>query len=689
MNNEKRIFWIGALLLAAMSVFIESDQGKLKADLPPVYKSWLDKDVVYIISARERDVFLALQTDRERDIFIEAFWKQRNPTPGAPENAFKKEHYRRIAYASEYYGRETTRPGWQTDRGRMYILLGPPRDTTDIQGQGTVFPSQIWYYEGQAQYGLPSNFNLVFFKRDGLGEYVLYSPMQDGPARLLVNYQGDPTNPEAALQKLMNYDSRLGQASLSLIPNESSMFGRPSLASEQLLNQIASVPERMVDKNYAEAFLKFKDRIEVEYSANYISSDSLVRVIQDASGIFFVHYSIEPKRLSILSQEENYSLNFTLNGIVTDPQGNVIFQYEKNIPLNFRKDQVEDIGKTSLAIQDMIPLIPGDYKFSLLLKNTVSKEFTSSESMISIPGDLSAPRMGPLLLGYQMKKTSAPPDFNKPFKIDNQQISCQAGNTFQARENLIVFFQIYGLGRTRQDQGIVKYAIIKDGKEFSTRTKPMKGIAGNNFLEEFPLGNFLPGLYNVTASVLSGENKEILAASQDFEVSPRTDLPRPWIVSKVMPASHDLEYSFILGNQLSNAGKLDESGQLLANVYAQNPSFKYGLAYAQLLFKQKAYQKAKDILLPFSEQQEANDQLIWTLGASCQALEEYDQAVPFYKKYLSHAGASLTVLNAIGECYSRLGNIPEALKAWEKSLEINPRQESIRKLVDELKRKKG
>jgi len=75
------------------------------------------------------------------------------------------------------------------------------------------------------------------------------------------------------------------------------------------------------------------------------------------------------------------------------------------------------------------------------------------------------------------------------------------------------------------------------------------------------------------------------------------------------------------------------------------------------------------------------------LGACCQALEEYEGAISFYKAYLSHAGTNLNILNSIGECFYRLGNIKEALRTWEKSLEINPNQENIRKILDRLKKK--
>ncbi len=93
-------------------------QAKKLVGLPGGARTWLDEEVVYIITPKERDVFLKLGTDKERDIFIEAFWKQRDPTPGTPKNEFREEHYRRISYANRMYGRGTPLPGWKTDRGQ-------------------------------------------------------------------------------------------------------------------------------------------------------------------------------------------------------------------------------------------------------------------------------------------------------------------------------------------------------------------------------------------------------------------------------------------------------------------------------------------------------------------------------------------------------------------------------------------
>lgn len=95
------------------------------AQLPEPYRRWLEQDVSYIITAEERERFLRLPNDRQREAFIEDFWRRRDPTPGTAENEFKEEHYRRIAYSNARFA-ETETSGWRTDRGRLYVVEGPP-----------------------------------------------------------------------------------------------------------------------------------------------------------------------------------------------------------------------------------------------------------------------------------------------------------------------------------------------------------------------------------------------------------------------------------------------------------------------------------------------------------------------------------------------------------------------------------
>ena len=151
-----------AVLLIGLYACLAHVHGQ-KSRLPEPFKKWLNEEVVSIISSRERDVFLQLQTDREREIFIEAFWRQRDPNPDTPKNEFREEHYRRLEYATEFYGRGTPTPGWRTDRGRIYIILGPPLNIEQYDNVNGVYPTEIWFYQGDPALGFPTAFNVIFF----------------------------------------------------------------------------------------------------------------------------------------------------------------------------------------------------------------------------------------------------------------------------------------------------------------------------------------------------------------------------------------------------------------------------------------------------------------------------------------------------------------------------------------------
>jgi len=116
---------IGAVILLVLAAGAAPGQSKPGGggSLPAAYETWLNEQAVYIVSAEERELFLKLATDKGRDSFIEAFWKQRDPTPATRENEFKTEHYRRLAYANAHYAEAGT-PGWKTESGRNYILFG-------------------------------------------------------------------------------------------------------------------------------------------------------------------------------------------------------------------------------------------------------------------------------------------------------------------------------------------------------------------------------------------------------------------------------------------------------------------------------------------------------------------------------------------------------------------------------------
>lgn len=146
--------------------------GKISYDLHKEYQRWLDEEVRWIITPEERAAFLRLSKDEDRDQFVVAFWLRRDPTPGTAENEFKEEHYRRLAYANEHFAYEI--PGWKTDRGRVYIVYGPPSDIKTESTHGAVVsvkPAALWHYDSIRGYG--KNIDLKFVDVCACGDYRL------------------------------------------------------------------------------------------------------------------------------------------------------------------------------------------------------------------------------------------------------------------------------------------------------------------------------------------------------------------------------------------------------------------------------------------------------------------------------------------------------------------------------------
>jgi GWxTD domain-containing protein len=135
----------------------------LSKKLTPEYADFFEK-VRYIITNQEEKMFLDLP-DSEKDQFVEEFWKRRDPSPRTEENEFKMLYFDRIEKANALFVSEG-KPGWLTDRGRIYILYGPPLDRfRDPMGQSSYrFCQEIWYY---------GNFPVVFADRACIGDYQL------------------------------------------------------------------------------------------------------------------------------------------------------------------------------------------------------------------------------------------------------------------------------------------------------------------------------------------------------------------------------------------------------------------------------------------------------------------------------------------------------------------------------------
>jgi GWxTD domain-containing protein len=662
-----------------------------KPKLSERYKKWLEQDVAYIITTVERDVFLKLQTDRERDIFMDAFWKHRDPTPNSPENEFKTEHYRRISYANQYLGREVPVPGWKTDRGRMHILLGEPQEIQRFAAKSGVYECESWFYQGKTDQGLPAGFYLLFFKEHGEGMYRLYSPVRDGPQALLAGFAGVPTDYEKAYKTLSDIDPGLATIATNLVPGESTgALGRPSIASDMLIQRIETLPSRAVQEQYARKFLEYKDLVEVEYSANYLDCDSLIKVFREPSGLYFVHYAIEPQRLSVNQYENKMYTTLKVNGRVTTRAGRLVYQYDKTVSIDMSEARMNELTRSPFDLQDAFPLLAGDFKVSILVKNDVSKEFTSVEQALRIPPAGPAVQMTQPVLGYKVSRLDVSPSKLKAFRVGPYQVFCQPGRIFTANDTLALVFQLHNLSADQTHDGQVKIVFLKDEAPFrEIIRKPAELPELPNALEEIPLADFPPAHYKVRISLLSA-GAEIVTAGEEFDLTFAPSVGRPWYSSCVLPDLGSPIYDQIIGAQLFNLGRYDEARVFHERAYQVRPD-SGGTAYglAQVYMALTEYPRAIQVLAPFLSRSEPAPYEMYVLaGEAYTKSGDFARSVEALDKAIAHYGVNARLLNSIGEAYTGLGRSSEALAAFEKSLQLSPDQPEVRKKVSDLKNKK-
>jgi GWxTD domain-containing protein len=240
------------------------------------YDKWLSEEVVYIITNQERAEFKNLQTDAERVRFIDEFWKRRDPTPGTPENEFRDEHYRRIAYANDRFHNPKV-PGWKTDRGRIYIEYGPPDEIDSHPSGGTytrppeqggaqtvTYPFEQWRYRFIA--GIGNNVILEFVDKEKTGEYRLtMDPAEKEVARqqeqaeltdkfdqitASVPPPSELLETEARVEQVQKQveaaERQLRELELSVPPPQLNML-EAQAQTEQALREMAKLQEKMGD----------------------------------------------------------------------------------------------------------------------------------------------------------------------------------------------------------------------------------------------------------------------------------------------------------------------------------------------------------------------------------------------------------------------------------------------------------
>ncbi|HSY32369.1 MAG TPA: GWxTD domain-containing protein [Verrucomicrobiae bacterium] len=501
---------------------------KTLKELDTPYKQWLNEDVVYIISPEERNAFGQLATNEEREQFIEQFWLRRSTNPDLPDNEFKEEHYRRIAYANEHYASGI--PGWKTDRGHMYIVWGPPdeidshptggtydRPQEEGGGSTTTYPWETWrwrYIEGMGE-----NVIMEFVDPTGSGEYHLTMDPSEKDALTHVPGAG------LSLMEQMGLASKADRFTRSDGTNlPTTMGGTP-----------ASMNEFTRLEAYANAFkppvVKFKD-LEAIVTSRIVRDQvhfnwrtDFLKVTNDTV-LVPVTVQIPNTQLSFQSKEGVHSATINIFGRVSTLTGRVVQTFEDSVSRDFPESLFQQSLKLQSIYQKAVPLRPGLYRLDLVIKDVQSGNVGVVNARLQVPRyEDDKLETSSLILADQIEHVPAKQIGNGQFVLGSSKVRPRMEGDFTTADRLGIYMQVYNLKpdeKTHKSNATFEYTVKKGGAQvlqFKETSADMKQTGDQITIERLlPLATLTPGKYTLEISATDTLSNQTISRTADFTV---------------------------------------------------------------------------------------------------------------------------------------------------------------------------
>ncbi|MGA3293209.1 MAG: GWxTD domain-containing protein [Candidatus Acidiferrales bacterium] len=511
----------------------QKSDSELKKELSSQYKKWLDEDVVYIISPEERHAFLHLQTNEEREQFIESFWARRNPDPDSPENTFKEEHYRRIAYANEHYASGI--PGWKTDRGKIYIMWGPP-DEVDAhptggnwdrpmdQGGGstTTYPYEDWRYRYLE--GMGENVELEFVDPTSTGEYHLTMDPSEKDALLNVPGAGLTLAESMGMadksSRFSNTDGTHmaeGQMGPNSLPENLNEFTRLELYA----NIMKPPPVKFKDLEAYSTARLVRDQLKFDYRYDFlrITSDTVLVPIT---------VQIPVRQLSFQEKDGVDSASMNLFARVTSLSGRVVQTFEDTLHTDVPASLLQGSLGTSRIYQKAVPLTPGLYRLDIVIKDVNSGNVGVVNTRLAVPrfedDQLST---SSLIVADDIQRVSTKDIGLGQFVLGDLKVRPKMDQAFTSDDHMGVFLQIYNLkvdDKTHKADASVQYRVLKDQVaepmlKFDVPADKLPEHGEEMTLaNSITLGSLAPGKYKLQVAVTDNLTKQTITPTAEFTV---------------------------------------------------------------------------------------------------------------------------------------------------------------------------
>src|SRR5712671_174197 len=504
-------------------------------ELDNSYRQWLSEDVTYIISPEERNAFLQLDTNEEREQFIEQFWLRRSSNPDLPENDFKEEHYRRIAYANEHFASGI--PGWKTDRGRMYIMWGPAdeveahpaggtydRPMEEGGGSTSTYPWETWrwrYLEG-----IGENIILEFVDPSGSGEYHLTMDPSEKDALLHVPGAG------LSMMESMGMASKADRFTRSDGTNlPSTMGGTPASMNEfsrlELYAKVNKPPEvKFKDLEAVVTSRIVRDQVHFTWRTDYLK-------VTNDTVLVPVTVQVPNSQLSFQSKDGIHTAVLNIFGRVSTLTGRVVQTFEDSMSRDFPDSLFQQSLKLQSIYQKAVPLRPGLYRLDLVIKDVQSGNIGVVNSRLQVPRyeddklDASS-----LILADQIEHVPAKQIGSGQFVLGSSKVRPRLQGDFTTADKLGIYMQVYNLTpdeKSHKSNATFQYTVKKGDQQvmqFKETGGEMKQTGDQVTIERLlPLATLAPGKYTLEVSATDALANQTISRSAEFTIKPPIVIP--------------------------------------------------------------------------------------------------------------------------------------------------------------------
>jgi GWxTD domain-containing protein len=509
----------------------KKQEDKLRKELETPYRKWLNEDVTYIITEEERRAFKRLSTDDERENFIEQFWLRRDPTPDTEENEYKEEHYRRIAYANQNF--PSGIPGWKTDRGRFYIMYGPPDEIDDHssggsydrpieEGGGTTssFPFIDWTYRYIE--GVGTNIKIEFVDTTMSGEFRMTMDPSEKDALTYVPGAGltlaEMMGTADKSQRFTRTDGTTLGTGANPLPESMNEFTR--------LQQFANL-QKPPD-------VKFKDLQAVVSSSiryNNLPFKARAEYIKITDSTILTTVTIELQRRDLQFQQKDNVAKATVNifGRITSITGKVVNTFEDPVTVEVPADMLSKAVDGSSIYQKSIPLAPGMYRLNLVCKDVTGGNMTTYPMALNVPHfDDEKLASSSLILADLIEKVATHNIGTGQFVIGDTKVRPRLTDTFDRAEKLGIYTQFYNFSpdeKTKKPNASIEYDITKTGAaqpvlHYTEEVTSIPGASSQQVTVEklLPLQSLEPGQYTLNMKVVDRNSNQTVTPTANFTV---------------------------------------------------------------------------------------------------------------------------------------------------------------------------